>query len=325
MNTISNKQIITVAVITYHSAATVLETLDSIENQSYGPENIELIISDDGSKDNTVQVINEWLAQHQVKFHTVIFFANEVNGGISKNCNVAWKAATSEWIKTIAGDDILLPNCLENNIKFIMDYKLEHRNDNVAVLFSKMQSFKVSEFGLKQNLSILPTVRTQFFFKLTSLGKFRYLQRQGISGAPSAFICRAKLENVGFADERFPMMEDHPLWFKFSQTGSELIFMPTITVLYRIADSVSNSKSFLINLSYINEIIAVEEKLVIPTLNKNQKLLKLRKRLWPRLAIWVSRIFDNKVTFISKLVLTLVYVIKPSFLSSQLSKVFNKV
>lgn len=316
----NRKDVVTVAVITFHSATTVLETLESIVNQSYGAENIELIISDDGSKDNTAQVINEWLVLHQTKFHAVKFFANEINRGTSKNCNVAWKEATSEWIKTIAGDDILLPNCIVDNVKYITKYK----DDGMAVLFSKMQSFKMTECGFKQSLAILPTVRTQNFFKLSSLKQFHYLQRQGISGAPSAFINRAKLANIGFADERFPLMEDHPLWFNFCRAGYQLKFMETITVLYRIADSVSNSKNRLINLSYINEIIAVEEQLVIPTLNANQYFLKLRKRLWPQLAIWVTDLFDNKVTVFSKIAIAIVFMIKPAFLLGQLDKVLNK-
>lgn len=316
----NDKQIVTVAVITYHSAATVLETLDSIVNQSYGAENIELIISDDGSKDNTIQVINDWLAQHQTKFHSIKFFANELNGGISKNCNVAWKAATSEWIKTIAGDDILRANCIADNVEYVT----AHKNENIAVLFSKMQSFKVTKCGLIQDLAILPTARAQHFFKLSSLEQFKYLQRQGISGAPSAFINSDKLSGIGFADERFLMMEDHPLWFKLCQTGYQLKFMDTITVLYRIADSVSNSKSRLINLSYINEIIAVEEQLVIPTLNANQFFLKMRKQLWPKLAIRVASAFDNKVSFLSKMAIAMVFIIKPAFLTAQLHKVLNK-
>lgn len=320
-NTISNKRIVTVAVITYHSATTVLETLDSIVNQSYGPENIELIISDDCSKDNTVKVINDWLTQYQTTFHCVKFFVNDINCGISKNCNVAWKSATSEWIKTIAGDDILLPNCLADNMEFV----LEHKNEDIAVLFSKMQSFKVTEDGIKQSLAILPTTTVQNIFKLSALKQLHYLQQQGISGAPSALINRAKLASVGFADERFPMMEDHPLWFKLCHAGCQLKFMDKNTVLYRVADSVSNSKNRLINLDYINEIISVEEQLIIPTLDSSQYLLKLRKRLWPKLAIRVAAFFDNKVTFFSKLAMSMVFIIKPAFLSVQLHKVLNKL
>lgn len=316
----NDKQIVTVAVITYHSAATVLETLDSIVSQTYGPENIELIISDDGSKDNTVEVVSEWLKHNRIRFHSAKFFANEVNGGISKNCNIAWKAANSEWIKTIAGDDILLPNCLVDNVKYITEYK----SDDIAVLFSKMQSFMVTKYGHKQDVAILPTKAAQQIFRLSALKQFKYLQKQGISGAPSAFLNRAKLASIGFADERFPMMEDHPLWFKLCQAGCQLKFMDSITVLYRIADSVSNSKSRLINLSYINEIIAVEEQLVIPTLNANQYVLKVRKRLWPKLAIRVAAVFDNKVTFFSKIAIAIVFIIKPAFLTTQLYKVLNK-
>ena len=49
-----NNPLVSVVVITYNSASTIIETLDSIREQSY--KNIELIISDDCSKDNTVDI-----------------------------------------------------------------------------------------------------------------------------------------------------------------------------------------------------------------------------------------------------------------------------
>ncbi|HIF9205984.1 TPA: glycosyltransferase family 2 protein [Photobacterium damselae] len=315
----NHNQIVTVAVITYHSADTVLETLDSILNQSYGSENIELIISDDSSKDNTVKLIEQWVIEHQSKFYCVKIFTNKVNEGISKNCNIAWKNSTSQWIKTIAGDDILMPNCLLDNIEFI---KKEDVN-KTAVIFSKMQSFKVNCDGSICNLSILPLQHNKDIFMLASERQFNYLQKVGISGAPSAFINKEALIEVDFADERFPMMEDHPLWFKMTQSGWTLKFMEKLTVRYRISDSVSNSNNRLINQKYIREIISVETKLIIPTLNKEQRLLRLRKQLWPNLAIQVAAVFNNKVTFISKLAIAIVYIIKPGFLSSQLKKVFK--
>ncbi|OUS52101.1 glycosyl transferase [Shewanella sp. SACH] len=316
----NNKQIVTVAVITYHSSATVLETLDSIVNQNYGPANIELIISDDGSKDNTVRVINDWLVQHQTKFHCVKFYANKINGGISKNCNVAWKAATSEWIKTIAGDDILLPSCIADNIEYITECK----NDDIAVLFSKMQSFKVSEFGIKQDLSILPTLDDQKIFQLSAIEQFRYLQRQGISGAPSAFINRIKLAAIGFADERFSMIEDHPLWFKYTSNKNKLFFMNSVTVRYRIGDSVSRSKTTLINERFIKEIINIDEEIIIPSLNDGGFLLVIRKRLWANFALLISRAFNNRVNCVSKFLLLIAFSIRPGFVKFQLSKLKRK-
>ena len=53
-------------VVTYNSSATVLETLDSIKNQTY--KNIELIITDDFSKDDTVALCQSWVDTNKERF-----------------------------------------------------------------------------------------------------------------------------------------------------------------------------------------------------------------------------------------------------------------
>ncbi|ADT95181.1 glycosyl transferase family 2 [Shewanella baltica OS625] len=321
MNTISNKQIVTVAVITYHSAATVLETLDSIVGQSYGPKNIELIISDDGSKDNTVQIINEWLALHRAKFHTAKFFANEVNGGISKNCNVAWKAATSEWIKTIAGDDILLPNCLTDNIDFISVTNVSH----VAAIFSLMKVFHVASNEKLFQEQTSPSSNYFDFFELSAAKQNKYLKIHGLPIAPSSFIRRVALADVGYADERFKLMEDYPLWFKFTLNNYSLKLMKVPTVCYRKAESMSNTKQKLINEVFLYEVIKVDKLLILPTISKYNSLLKLRKKYWPYFLLFVSGLFNNRPTNTSRLVVNVIYLFKPGALSFQMKKIKHKL
>ena len=58
--------LVTVVVVTYNSSKYVLETLDSIFEQTY--KNIELIITDDGSSDNTVELCREWLTHYGDRF-----------------------------------------------------------------------------------------------------------------------------------------------------------------------------------------------------------------------------------------------------------------
>ncbi|MBX9565837.1 glycosyltransferase family 2 protein [Aeromonas hydrophila] len=67
------KKVVAVVVITYNSAKTVVETLNSIVSQTYGADFIELIISDDASVDNTTNVIEDWLEQHGSSFYSVMF------------------------------------------------------------------------------------------------------------------------------------------------------------------------------------------------------------------------------------------------------------
>mgnify|MGYP003491780902 CR=1 FL=1 len=57
-----NKPLVTIGVLAYNSANTILETLDSIASQTY--DNIELIICDDGSTANTLVVVKTWLDEH---------------------------------------------------------------------------------------------------------------------------------------------------------------------------------------------------------------------------------------------------------------------
>lgn len=58
--------LVTVCVVTYNSEDFILETLESIKNQTY--KNFELIISDDGSSDNTLTVAKKWLEKNDKYF-----------------------------------------------------------------------------------------------------------------------------------------------------------------------------------------------------------------------------------------------------------------
>lgn len=240
----NKNDVVTVVVITYHSAVTVLETLDSIVNQTYGPENIELIISDDGSKDNTVQVINDWLVQHQTKFHNVKFLENNINGGIPKNCNMAWKAATSDWIKTIAGDDLLTNNALSDLVSFV------NSNAGVDCVFGLVKFFPVKNecsYPVKGTFS-------HYFFELKAKEQFESLLIGNIPLAPGAFLSKKILENVGYADEQFSILEDYPLWLTITRNGFKLHLLNTLVVNYRVGESVSLSNLKSVNLNFNNEV-----------------------------------------------------------------------
>ena len=72
--------LVSVPVITYNSSKTVLETLDSIYNQTY--QNLELIVSDDCSTDNTVGICREWIEAHKKRFVRTELLTVEKNTGV---------------------------------------------------------------------------------------------------------------------------------------------------------------------------------------------------------------------------------------------------
>ena len=100
--------LVTVTALCYNQERFLKDTLDSIKNQSY--QNIEVIIIDDASKDNSVNVIEDWIYENKVKWRIV---KHDKNKGICKTLNESLELATGKYYKVIACDDILLPDALE--------------------------------------------------------------------------------------------------------------------------------------------------------------------------------------------------------------------
>jgi glycosyltransferase involved in cell wall biosynthesis len=101
-----NNPLVTIICLCYNHEAYVVESLNSIINQSY--PSIELIIVDDCSTDTSKAIITTWLEKNP----DILFIANETNLGNTKSFNKALKYAKGEYVIDLATDDILLPNCV---------------------------------------------------------------------------------------------------------------------------------------------------------------------------------------------------------------------
>ncbi|MBW4361665.1 glycosyltransferase family 2 protein [Flavobacterium taihuense] len=97
--------LVTIICLCYNHEAYVVESLNSVINQSY--PSIELIIVDDCSTDSSKAIITTWLK----KKPEIQFVANQANLGNTKSFNKALKLSKGEYVIDLAADDILLPNC----------------------------------------------------------------------------------------------------------------------------------------------------------------------------------------------------------------------
>jgi glycosyltransferase involved in cell wall biosynthesis len=100
------------------------ECLDSIVAGSY--PNVELVVFDDASVDNTKRLIRDWIDLHPDT--PVRFLDHLTNRGLTFSLNEAVDHARGSYLCIIAGDDVML----ENGIKDRVDY-LEHHPDKLAV------------------------------------------------------------------------------------------------------------------------------------------------------------------------------------------------
>lgn len=106
-----NKLLVTVICLCFNHEKFVIESLFSVINQDY--PNIELIIVDDCSTDNSKNIIEKWL----LNYPQAQFIFNETNLGNTKSFNKALKSAKGDYILDLAADDILISNCISLQIK----------------------------------------------------------------------------------------------------------------------------------------------------------------------------------------------------------------
>ncbi|PHS09710.1 MAG: glycosyltransferase [Kordia sp.] len=99
--------LVTIICSCYNHENYVLDTLNSVIHQEY--KNIQLIIVDDYSSDNSNKVITTWI----INYPDTIFIQNPENLGITKSFNNAYKYAKGDYLIDLAADDILLPKCIK--------------------------------------------------------------------------------------------------------------------------------------------------------------------------------------------------------------------
>ena len=104
------KPLASVIFITYNQEDLVAESIKSILEQTYSP--LEIVISDDFSKDKTTQKILEVTSKYEGP-HLIKYCFNTQNLGLCENINQAIKNCSGEFIFAAAGDDISLPNRCE--------------------------------------------------------------------------------------------------------------------------------------------------------------------------------------------------------------------
>lgn len=109
--------LVTVICTCYNHEKYILDALNSVITQEY--KNVQLIIVDDYSTDNSKEVILKWLVQNP----DVKFVQNKTNLGITKSFNNAYKFANGDYLIDLAADDILLTKCIRLQLEVFNNSK----------------------------------------------------------------------------------------------------------------------------------------------------------------------------------------------------------
>lgn len=179
----------------YNCANTLVEALESLESQTY--KDFKVIMCDDGSTDDTLQVALKWAKKHD----NYIVIRNEHNKGLNETLNHCLKYADTEYVARMDGDDRSMPRRFEQEVEFLDGHQ------EYAIVSGPMRYF--DEKGVF----------------MTGKGKGEITKYDFVSGSPfchaPCMVRREAYERVGgySVDPKLLRVEDYHLWFKMYAAG----------------------------------------------------------------------------------------------------------
>lgn len=227
--------LVSVVVVTYNSSNTVVETLESIKGQTY--KNIELIITDDCSKDDTIDVVQQWLGENDSRFVYTELVTTKKNSGVSGNLNRGIRKSHGDWIKSIAGDDHLIPSAIEEYIGFIQAHE-----ENIRMCVCDIELFSTDG---DVDVRIIEEYKRYFQLESESYEK----QRKRVMGqlvfvGPTYFYSRELYDEIGGFSDKYGCAEEWPFCYKVIRGGNQIYALNKKLVRYRVqSNSLCHTKN----------------------------------------------------------------------------------
>lgn len=219
--------LVSIIVITYNFASTVIETLESVKAQSF--DNIELVVSDDCSKDNTVELCTKWLKANSGRFVKSQIVTTDTNTGVAANLNRGIKASCGKWVKAFAGDDILKPNAICSYVHFMNNDK------SMKICVCDVELFTSSGSVPKQEIEAY-----QHFLELEKEPydlQYQRVLRKLIFVGPGYFFSRELYDEVGGFNEKYRFCEEWPFIYGILKLGYRINVLEEKLVCYRISNN----------------------------------------------------------------------------------------
>lgn len=300
------QNMIAVLVLAYNAEDTVIDTLNSILEQTY--REIYLIISDDASVDGTCQKIEAWLTFHKGYFPYMIFYRNEKNIGTSRHLkkNINKIPDYIEWVKIIGADDMLFPDCIKNNVVFVEESGAD------GVVYSMVKRFN----KINDKMHLLPDDKEEIDYirkigKLSPKRQYQKLLKRDILCSPTAFINIDCFKRSGGCDTRIRNIEDWPMKLNITKNGYKINVMDRYTVYYRMGESVTKSSTKMFCTNFLKQYAQLKRLLCYPNIEKWRLLYYYQEFITYLRYEIIINLCGNKKNNVSKIVNILLCTLMP--------------
>ena len=159
-----NKPLISIITATFNSEQTIVNTIESILGQTYS--NIEYIIIDGNSKDDTVSIIQSFTEKFKAK-KIGFKWTSETDNGIYDAFNKGIKLAKGNWISFLGSDDIYTQNAIELYVKNIPKSAVDFLYSNIQIKGKRINTgvWTWRKFKRRMNIAHVGAFHNKNYFK----------------------------------------------------------------------------------------------------------------------------------------------------------------
>jgi teichuronic acid biosynthesis glycosyltransferase TuaG len=211
-----NNELISIVLPSYNSSKYISITIDSVLNQEYS--NWELIITDDCSTDNTLEILNEYAQkENRIKIYKL-----EINSGAAMARNNCLKYCDSKFIAFIDSDDSWHKEKLGVQVAFM-------QKNNFPISFTSYKLVDESGEDLNRTIPVKISVDYDSYLKNTIIGMCTSMVNTNITG-PLQF-------------KNIRTRQDTYLWITLLKKGFKAYGLDTVLASYRVrSNSISSNK-----------------------------------------------------------------------------------
>jgi len=203
--------LVSVIIPTYNAASYIREAVDSALAQTY--QNFEVIVVDDGSTDNTAEVLAPYIKEKK------IIYIHQENKGLPAARNTAIKASHGEFVALLDSDDIFLPNKLERQVSYLMQHP------ECGVCYCEFTHF------YEENPKKLFRLNYKYY---SGDDVFPNLLRMNFIGPLGVVLRRSEMDRVGLFNETYRRSEDWEYWLRLARHGVRFEHLPEVLAKYRM-------------------------------------------------------------------------------------------
>lgn len=216
--------LVSVIMPAYNCEKYVEEAINSVIKQTY--EKWELLVIDDGSKDNTVKIVEE-LSKKESRIHII---KNENNQGVSATRNRGISKASGDWIAFLDSDDMWDKTKLEKQMEYAKKISAEFLFTGSSYINEEGEYYK----GI---------------FEVPDIVTYKELRNHNIISCSSVLIKKRLFDKIRM--EKDEMHEDYAVWLRVLKTGISAYGINEPLLIYRISrNSKSGNKMKTIKMTY---------------------------------------------------------------------------